>query len=169
MPVYDLLSVLSFGLFWVLCCQAWAFSSCAEQGWGATLELRGTGFWLRWSVLLGSTAPSARTQYLWYSGLVAPRRVESPRAVVTPVPPTPAGGFSPTVPQARLSFTTFRVRTTWGLRHTLCLMRGSHDDLIEQLGSVSLLALASILRDALLGPQYEADHWGVQALLSGGS
>lgn len=56
-----------------------------------------------------------------------------------------------------------------GLPHTLCLMRGSHDDLIEQLGSVSLVPLASILRDAVLGPQYEADHWGVQALLSGGS
>ena len=56
-----------------------------------------------------------------------------------------------------------------GLPHTLCLMHESHDDLIEQLGSVSLLPLAIILRDTLLGLQYEANHWGVQALLSGRS
>ena len=159
MPVYDL-SVLSFGLFWVFVARRGLSPVVVSGG-----DHSGCG-----GLSLGSTGSRHPDSVLVVLGLSC----------------STACGVSPTSGQARVPGTSRWILTHCtpgkslisdfpcqnhfgGLPHTLCLMHVSHDDLIEQLGSVSLLPLAVILRDTLLGLQYEANHWGVQALLSGGS
>ena len=93
-------------------CCSWAFSSCGEPG--STLQLRGTGFSLRWCLLLrspGSAAcglqqfqfPGSRAQarQSWWMDFVAPLHVGSSRTRERTWSPASVGRFFTTEPPGK--------------------------------------------------------------------